>query len=62
MRRLQKTFLTNEDFFTLRFETDQDDDCVHLLQEFGDQEVYLMSLNKEALVELIYQLTNMLDD
>jgi len=62
MRRLQKTFLTNEDFFTLRFETDQDDDCVHQLQEFGDQEVYLMSLNKEALVELIYQLTNMLDD
>lgn len=62
MRRIQKTYLSNETFFTVRIENDPDEEGVHILQEFGDQEVYLMTLDKTALVELIYQLTSMLDD
>lgn len=62
MRRIQKTYLSNETFFTIRIENDPDEEGVHILQEFGDQEVYLMTLDKTALVELIYQLTSMLDD
>jgi hypothetical protein len=62
MRRIQKTYLSNETFFTIRIENDPDEEGVHILQEFGDQEVYLMTLDNTALVELIYQLTSMLDD
>ena len=62
MRRVQKTYLTNDSYFTLRIENDPDEDGVHILQEFDDQEVYIMTLDKEALVEFIYQLTSMLDD
>lgn len=62
MRRIQKTYLSNETFFTIRIENDPDEEGVHILQEFGEQEVYLMTLDNTALVELIYQLTSMLDD
>jgi nitrogen regulatory protein PII-like uncharacterized protein len=62
MRRIQKTHLTNDEFFSLRIENDPDEDGVHIVQEFGDQDVYVMTLDKEAMVELIYQLTSMLDD
>jgi len=60
--RVQKTHITNDEFFTIRFEKTPGEMGVDLFQEFGEQEVYLMTFDKEAIVEILYQLENMLDD
>lgn len=54
--------LSNGSFFTVRFEKEVDDTDVHLYQTYGeDQSVYCMTLKPEQLVELIYQLEDMVD-
>ena len=60
--RIQNTYLTNEEFFTIRFQKTPGEIGVDLFQEFGEQEVYLMTLDNESLVEILYQLENMLND
>jgi hypothetical protein len=54
--------MTNGKFFTIRFEKDEDKDFVDVYQVFDeDNEIYLMSMAKEHLVEMIYQFETMLN-
>lgn len=49
--------LTNGKFFTIRFDKEPEDKEVHIYQVYDeDQDVYCMSIRPETLVELIYQL------
>lgn len=55
--------LTNGTFFTIRFEKQEGREVVDLFQVFDeDNEIYLMSMSKEHIVEVIYQLESMLND
>jgi|APGre2960657404_1045060.scaffolds.fasta_scaffold02403_12 hypothetical protein len=55
--------MTNGTFFTIRFEKQEGREVVDLFQVFDeDNEIYLMSMSKEHIVEVIYQLESMLND
>jgi hypothetical protein len=55
--------MTNGTFFTIRFEKQDGREVVDLFQVFDeDNEIYLMSMSKEHIVEVIYQLESMLND
>lgn len=55
--------MTNGKFFTIRFDKEEGNDFVDVYQVFDeDNEIYLMSMAKEHLVEMIYQFENMLND
>ena len=55
--------MTNGTFFTIRFEKQDGREVVDLFQVFDeDNEIYLMSMSKEQIVEVIYQLKSMLND
>ena len=55
--------MTNGTFFTIRFEKQEGREVVDLFQVFDeDNEIYLMSMSKEQIVEVIYQLESMLND
>lgn len=52
--------LSNGQFFTIRFDKEPEDREIHIYQVYGeDQEVYCMSMRPETLVELIYQLEDL---
>lgn len=54
--------MTNGTFFTIRFEKQEGREVVDLFQVFDeDNEIYLMSMSKEHIVEVIYQLETMLN-
>jgi hypothetical protein len=54
--------MTNNTFFTIRFEKEEGEDIVNVFQVFDeDNEIYLMSMAKEHLVEMIYQFETMLN-
>ena len=55
--------MTNGTYFTIRFEKEEGRDVVDIYQVFDeDNEIYLMSMAKEHLVEMIYQFESMLND
>lgn len=54
--------MTNGKFFTLRFDKEEGNEFVDVYQVFDeDNEIYVMSMAKEHLVEMIYQFENMLN-
>ena len=54
--------MTNGKFFTLRFDKEEGKEFVDVYQVFDeDNEIYVMSMAKEHLVEMIYQFETMLN-
>lgn len=54
--------ISNGTYFTMRFEKEDGRDLVDVYQMFDeDNEIYLMSMRKEDIVDIIYQLEEMLN-
>lgn len=54
--------ISNGTYFTMRFEKEDGRELVDVYQMFDeDNEIYLMSMRKEDIVDIIYQLEEMLN-
>jgi aspartate/tyrosine/aromatic aminotransferase len=54
--------ITNGMFFTIRFEQEEGSELVDVYQVFAkDTEIYLMSMTRENIVDIMYQFETMLN-
>lgn len=54
--------LGNGTFFQIRFEKDEEQNCIDIYQVFDeDTEIYVMSISHEDMVKILYQLEDMIN-
>lgn len=54
--------LGNGTFFNIRFERDEEENCIDLFQVFDESTtIYIMSISMEDMVKILYELEDMVN-